>query len=194
MPGRGVADATPVDTPEPGPLPEPHLGAGTPCPASRRIVPPPAEGRATGATAAAGRVARRAPRHLCWRGGGEGGGGAKDQAGGREGEDARTGRAPPCARWRAVLRRAARLARQPRDRWLVYVARCGDGTLYTGITNDLERRRAQHESGGGARYTRGRGRIQIVHVEPAESKGAALSREHAIKRLPRDEKLRLARR
>jgi len=78
-----------------------------------------------------------------------------------------------------------------RARWLVYVARCGDGTLYTGITNDLERRRARHESGGGARYTRGRGRIEIVHVEPAVSKGAALSREHAIKRLPRNEKLRL---
>lgn len=99
----------------------------------------------------------------------------------------RTGRMSRRA-WNAVWKKAARLARES---WWVYVARCGDGTLYTGITNDLERRRAQHESGAGAKYTRGRGPIELVYTEKAPSKGAALSRENEIKRMKREEKLRL---
>ncbi len=68
--------------------------------------------------------------------------------------------------------------------WLVYVLRCGDGTLYTGVTNDLPRRLAAHAAGRGARYTRGRGPFRVVHVEEATGRGAALRREAEIKRLP----------
>lgn len=69
--------------------------------------------------------------------------------------------------------------------WHVYVIRCGDGTLYTGIARDVEARFARHASGKGARYTRGRAPLVIVHVEPAESQGDALRREAAIRRLGR---------
>jgi uncharacterized protein (TIGR02453 family) len=75
--------------------------------------------------------------------------------------------------------------------WHVYVARCGDGTLYTGITTDPARREAAHNSGRGASYTRSRLPVRLVHLEPAADRGAALRRELAIKRLPRREKERL---
>lgn len=75
--------------------------------------------------------------------------------------------------------------------WCVYLLRCGDGTLYAGITNDLRRRLAAHENGRGARYTRGRGPLALVHSEPARTRSAALRREHEIKRLRRREKLAL---
>lgn len=99
----------------------------------------------------------------------------------------RTGRLSK-AQWRRVWARAAALVS---ERWFVYIARCGDGSLYTGVTTDVERRRAEHAAGKGAAYTRGRGRIRIVHVEEAPTKGAALSREYAIKQLPRPQKLEL---
>ena len=73
-------------------------------------------------------------------------------------------------------------------RWHVYVARCGDGTLYTGVTTDPGRREAAHNAGRGATYTRTRLPIRLVHLEPAEGRGAALRRELAIKRLTRQEK------
>jgi putative endonuclease len=69
--------------------------------------------------------------------------------------------------------------------------RCGDGTLYTGATNDLERRVATHGRGKGAAYTRARLPVTLVWSEPAEDRSAALRREAALKRLSRDEKLRL---
>ena len=75
--------------------------------------------------------------------------------------------------------------------WIVYLLRCGDGTLYAGITNDLEARLAAHRSGRGARYTRGRGPLEVVHVEKRRTKGAALRREYALKRMRRADKLRL---
>jgi uncharacterized protein (TIGR02453 family) len=75
--------------------------------------------------------------------------------------------------------------------WHVYVARCGDGSLYTGITTDPGRREAAHNAGRGASYTRSRRPIRLVHLEPAADRGAALRRELAIKRLPRQEKERL---
>jgi putative endonuclease len=74
----------------------------------------------------------------------------------------------------------------------VYIARCGDGTLYTGVTIDLARRLAQHSAGRGARYTRGRGGVRLRYCEAAATKGRALRREAAIKRLPRARKLQLA--
>ena len=73
--------------------------------------------------------------------------------------------------------------------WCVYVVRCRDGTLYTGITNDLARRLVAHDSGKGARYTRARGPVTLLHREPARDRGAALRREAAIKKLTRAEKL-----
>jgi uncharacterized protein (TIGR02453 family) len=69
--------------------------------------------------------------------------------------------------------------------WHVYVARCGDGTLYTGITTDPARREAAHNTGRGAGYTRARRPVRLVHLEPAADRSAALRRELAIKRLPR---------
>jgi len=75
--------------------------------------------------------------------------------------------------------------------WHVYVARCSDGTLYTGITTDPARREAAHNAGRGASYTRSRLPVRLVHLEPAADRGTALRRELAIKRLPRREKERL---
>ncbi|MFL5270896.1 MAG: GIY-YIG nuclease family protein [Anaeromyxobacteraceae bacterium] len=69
--------------------------------------------------------------------------------------------------------------------------RCGDGSLYTGATNDLERRLARHAGGSGARYTRSRLPVRLVYDEPARDRGAALRREAALKRLTRAEKLAL---
>ena len=75
--------------------------------------------------------------------------------------------------------------------WHVYVARCGDDSLYTGITTDPARREAAHNLGRGAAYTRSRRPVRLVHVEPAADRGAALRRELAIKRMTRREKERL---
>jgi putative endonuclease len=76
--------------------------------------------------------------------------------------------------------------------WFVYVVRCGDGTLYTGITNDVTARLATHNAGRGARYTRARLPVTLVHVERKRTRSSALKREYAIKALPRDQKLALA--
>ncbi len=75
--------------------------------------------------------------------------------------------------------------------WKVYMLRCRDGTLYTGATNDLERRLATHNRGKGAAYTRARLPVTLVWSELAADRGAALRREAALKRLSRAEKLRL---
>ena len=75
--------------------------------------------------------------------------------------------------------------------WWVYILRCGDGTLYTGMTDDPERRLAAHRSGHGAKYTRGRGPLELVYSEACGTRGDALRREAAIKHLPRAKKLRL---
>jgi putative endonuclease len=78
--------------------------------------------------------------------------------------------------------------------WTVYLARCNDGTLYTGITTDLERRLAEHNAGCGASYTRSRVPIVVVYWEPATDRSGASRRERAIKRLSRAEKERLVKR
>lgn len=75
--------------------------------------------------------------------------------------------------------------------WTVYILRCKDDTLYTGITDDLPHRLAAHNAGKGAKYTRGRGPVVLVYREEAADKSAALKREHAIKQLTRAEKLEL---
>jgi putative endonuclease len=76
-------------------------------------------------------------------------------------------------------------------RWVVYLLRCRDGTLYAGCTNDLARRLARHGAGKGARYTRSRLPVALAYVEPAADRGSALRREAALKRLSRREKLAL---
>ncbi len=75
--------------------------------------------------------------------------------------------------------------------WIVYILRCADGTLYTGITNDLERRMAEHEGGQGAKYTKGRGPLQLVYQETCRGRGLATKRELEIKSLDRRAKLLL---
>ena len=77
--------------------------------------------------------------------------------------------------------------------WIVYLLRCRDGSLYTGITTDLARRVRAHASGRASRYTRSRLPVRVVHTEPAATRSAALVREAAIKKLPRRAKLALVR-
>jgi len=72
--------------------------------------------------------------------------------------------------------------------WFVYVARCGDGSLYTGVATDPAARERAHNAGRGAAYTRSRLPVRLVHLEAAAGRGAALRRELAIKRLTRKEK------
>lgn len=78
-----------------------------------------------------------------------------------------------------------------RPEWAAYVLECGDGTLYTGVTNDLVPRLSAHEAGAGAKYTRGRGPLRVRRVEFFDSKGEALRMELAIKKLSRAAKLAL---
>ncbi|MEF8779236.1 MAG: GIY-YIG nuclease family protein [Haloferacaceae archaeon] len=73
----------------------------------------------------------------------------------------------------------------------VYVLECDDGTFYTGYAIDVERRVAEHGAGEGAKYTRGRTPVRLVHVESYDTRSAAMSREHEIKQLPRAAKERL---
>lgn len=75
--------------------------------------------------------------------------------------------------------------------WYVYMLRCGDGTLYTGMTDNVEKRFAAHCAGKGAKYTRGRGPLELVYTEETGDKSAALKREYAIKKMTRQEKLKL---
>ena len=67
--------------------------------------------------------------------------------------------------------------------WKLYILRCGDGTLYTGITSDVEKRLEAHRTGKGAKYTRGRGPLELVYREVTESHSAAAKREWQIKKL-----------
>lgn len=84
-------------------------------------------------------------------------------------------------------------ARGGSSAWWVYVLCCADGSLYTGITTDVDRRIAEHNGDGapGARYTRSRRPVRLIHVEPAADRAEATRRELAIKRLDRERKLAL---
>ena len=75
--------------------------------------------------------------------------------------------------------------------WVVYILECKDDSLYTGITDDLDRRLAAHRAGKGAKYTRGRAPLILRYVEECEDHSSALRREYAIKQLTRAEKLEL---
>ena len=76
--------------------------------------------------------------------------------------------------------------------WFVYIIRCRDKTLYTGMTNDLKRRVRAHNSGNGCRYTKYRHPVKLIHSEEQPTRAAALKREARIKGLPRIKKLNLA--
>ncbi|MBK7294433.1 MAG: GIY-YIG nuclease family protein [Holophagaceae bacterium] len=76
--------------------------------------------------------------------------------------------------------------------WSVYLLQCGDGTLYCGIALDVAARLVQHQTGKGAKYTRGRGPLALVYREACGTKTEALRRERAIKRMPRAKKAALA--
>jgi putative endonuclease len=75
--------------------------------------------------------------------------------------------------------------------WFVYIVQCSDNTLYTGISNNLERRLKQHNSGKGAKYTRGRTPVTLLKFFECETKSAALKLEYKIKEMSREEKLNL---
>ena len=75
--------------------------------------------------------------------------------------------------------------------WVLYILECKDGTLYTGITDNLQRRLNLHRIGKGAKYTRGRAPLVLRYVEPCESRSQALQREIQVKRLSRSEKIAL---
>ena len=75
--------------------------------------------------------------------------------------------------------------------WHLYILRCKDDTLYTGITTDVEKRFQQHQSGKGAKYTRGRAPLELVYREVCGSHSDALKRELEVKALTRERKLQL---
>jgi len=86
------------------------------------------------------------------------------------------------------VRKKLKTGSKPDGAWFVYLLRCGDGSLYTGITNDLLRRVEQHNSGKASRYTRSRLPVVLVYQELQASRSLALKRELAIKALSRQEK------
>ncbi len=75
--------------------------------------------------------------------------------------------------------------------YFVYILKCSDGTLYTGMTTDVDRRLAQHKSGKGGNYTHAKGALKIVYSEKAQNRSVALKREAEIKRWTRQKKLDL---
>ena len=75
--------------------------------------------------------------------------------------------------------------------WYLYILQCGDGSLYTGITTDVEKRLEAHRSGKGAKYTRGRSPLELKYWEACGTHSDALKRELEIKHLSREEKLAL---
>ncbi len=76
--------------------------------------------------------------------------------------------------------------------WVVYILKCADDTLYTGITNDLDRRLLLHATGKGAKYTKGRAPLSLIYCEDHDTKSQAAKREIKIKSLTRQAKLTLA--
>ena len=79
------------------------------------------------------------------------------------------------------------------NKWYLYILQCGDGTLYTGVTNDIEKRLEAHRSGKGAKYTRGRSPLELAYQEVCGSHSDALKREAEVKKLSRKQKEMLRR-
>jgi putative endonuclease len=78
------------------------------------------------------------------------------------------------------------------NNWTLYIIHCNDGSLYTGITNDLDNRISQHESGKGAKYTKGRGPFKVIYTEQHPDRSTASKRELKVKALTRPQKLALS--
>ena len=76
-------------------------------------------------------------------------------------------------------------------KWVLYILECKDGTLYTGITDNFQRRFEAHKAGKGAKYTRGRGPLVLRYIEECDDHSSALKREIAVKQLTRAQKLDL---
>lgn len=81
--------------------------------------------------------------------------------------------------------------RRKREKWFLYILKCGDNSLYTGIAKDPDHRFKMHAEGKGARYTRTRLPLEMVYREPCRSRTEALVRECAVKTLPKSKKLEL---
>ena len=102
------------------------------------------------------------------------------------------------ARYKRMLEGMKKNAKKKRrnskraQKWFVYMLNCADQTLYTGITNDMERRFKTHSAGKGARYTRARLPLEVVYRETCATRTDAMVRECAVKALPRKSKLKLA--
>ena len=77
------------------------------------------------------------------------------------------------------------------DVWSVYILKCGDGTYYTGISNDVDKRLQKHQKGFGAKYTRGRSPLTMVYNEVIGTRSEASKEEYRIKKLTRIEKIKL---
>lgn len=75
--------------------------------------------------------------------------------------------------------------------WYLYIVECRDGTFYTGITTDIKRRLYKHNTGQGAKYTRGRGPVKLMHLRRYIDRSSASKAEHKIKKLKRGKKLRI---
>jgi putative endonuclease len=84
------------------------------------------------------------------------------------------------------------LVGEERTPWTCYILECADGTLYTGITNDVERRLLRHGRGLASKYTRARRPVRLVHAEAFPGPAEAARREAQIRKLPREKKLALA--
>tara|TARA_E500000331_G_C17057887_1_gene626876 strand:+ start:85 stop:336 length:252 start_codon:yes stop_codon:yes gene_type:complete len=77
------------------------------------------------------------------------------------------------------------------ENWYVYILLCRDGTLYTGITNDIKKRMLAHEKGKGAKYTKGRGPFKLVYENIFNNQSMAMKEENRIKKLSKVQKLKL---
>jgi putative endonuclease len=77
----------------------------------------------------------------------------------------------------------------PTKSWFIYLLECQDGTWYTGITNDLEKRLESHNAGLGAKYTRGRGPVKLIEFKEMANHSEALRAEYQVKKLPRPKKI-----
>ena len=89
------------------------------------------------------------------------------------------------------LRMISRMKKRGKKEWSVYILRCGDDSLYTGIAKDVQTRLAQHQKGQGAAYTRTHRPVTLIYQEIGMTRSPALIREVAIKRLPRPRKEKL---
>lgn len=81
----------------------------------------------------------------------------------------------------------------PASEFSLYIVRCADGVLYTGIATDVDKRLIEHASGAGAKFLRGKGPLEIVFAETVGDRSSALQLEYRVKRLSREQKLEIVR-